>query len=130
MSGTSGTVKHAVQAGALVALLGGAGVLHLIKPAPFDSIVPPRLPGTRRFYTLASGVAELATAALVAVPSTRRLGGRAAAALFVGVFPANVQMAWDWRHDDAVRKSIAFGRLPIQPLLVAWALRVASSARG
>lgn len=104
---------------ALVGLLTVAGVQHFRKPRPFDSIVPPALPGPARWYTYGSGVAELTTAALLAVPQTRRLGGAAATALFVAVFPANVQMAWDWRRKPAKQQAIAYGRLPLQGLLVA-----------
>jgi len=109
----------------LSALLGGAGVLHLVRPAPFDSIVPPALPGSARAYTCASGVAELGVAGLLAIPRTRRLGGLAAAALFVAVFPANVQMAYDWRHASPRRRAIALGRLPLQGVLIAQSLHVA-----
>ena len=59
------------------------GVLHGVAPQPFDTIVPPWLPGSARFWTYASGAAELAVGAAVAVPRTRRLGALAAAALFV-----------------------------------------------
>ncbi len=73
----------------LAALLFGAGTLHFVRPRPFDAIVPRALPGSARTYTYASGVvAELATAAALAVPRTRRLGGTLATALFVAVFPA------------------------------------------
>ena len=106
-------------AGFLSALLAGAGTLHILRPEPFDTIVPPALPGPARGYTYASGVAELAVAGLLAVPRTRRLGGAAAAALFVAVFPANVQMAWNWRRKPAKLQAIAYGRLPLQGLLVA-----------
>ena len=63
---------------ALAALLTTMGVLHLVAPAPFDAIVPRSLPGGPRFWTLASGLAELGVAAAVAVPRTRqaRGGGR------------------------------------------------------
>jgi uncharacterized membrane protein len=96
-----------------------------VKPAPFDAIVPRALPGSARTWTWVSGAAELAVAAAIAHPRTRRLGGRAAAALFVAVFPANVQMAVDWRHAPPARRAIAFGRLPLQLPLIAWARRVA-----
>jgi uncharacterized membrane protein len=109
---------------ALAALLTTTGVLHLAVPAPFDAIVPRRLPGTPRFWTLSSGLAELAVAAAVAVPGTRRLGATAAAALFVGVLPANVQMARDWSDRSAAARAVAWGRLPLQVPLVAWALAV------
>lgn len=109
----------------LAALLGTAAVAHAVTPAFFDAIVPPQLPGTRRFWTYASGVAEGAVASAVAVPRTRRLGGYAAAALFVAVFPANVTMALDWSDKPVRQRAIAYGRLPLQVPLVLWALRVA-----
>jgi uncharacterized membrane protein len=113
-----------VLAGGLMTM----GVLHGVAPQPFDTIVPPWLPGTARFWTYASGVAELAVGAAVAAPRTRRLGALAAAALFVAVFPANVQMAWDWRRRPWPHRAIAFGRLPLQAPMVAHALRVRREA--
>ena len=109
---------------ALATLLTTTGVLHLAVPAPFDAIVPRSLPGTPRFWTLASGVAELGVAAAVAAPRTRRLGGAAAAALFVAVLPANVKMARDWSDRSPAARAVAWGRLPLQVPLVAWALAV------
>ncbi|GIE79784.1 membrane protein [Actinoplanes philippinensis] len=106
-------------------MLGGMGVLHFVAPKPFDGIVPRSLPGSPRTWTYLSGVAELAVAAAVAHPRTRRAGGLAAAALFVAVFPANVRMAADWRHASPAKRAIAYGRLPLQAPLIAWALRVA-----
>ena len=108
----------------LAALLTTTGVAHLAVPAPFDAIVPRALPATPRFWTLASGVAELAVAAAVAVPRTRRAGAAAAAALFVAVFPANVKMAHDRSGGPAAVRALVWGRLPLQVPLVAWALAV------
>lgn len=113
----------------LAALLGGSGVLHLVAPRPFDGIVPRSLPGSPRTWTYVSGVAELAVAAAIAHPRTRRAGGLAAAALFVAVFPANVKMAVDARHASPAHRAIMFGRLPLQAPLIAWALRVARRSR-
>jgi len=114
---------------ALAGLLAAAGVLHFARPGPFDSIVPRALPGSPRTWTQLSGAAELAVAAAVAHPRTRRVGGLAAAGLFAAVFPANVKMAVDWRHAPPLRRAIAYGRLPLQAPLVVWALRIASSAK-
>lgn len=114
----------------LVVLLGGAGALHLAQPETYDPIVPRALPGEARWYTYASGVAELGIAGTLACPRTRRAGGLAAAAFFVAVFPANVQMAWDWRRKRPKRRAIAYGRLPLQALLIAQALHVARRAAG
>ncbi|WP_420897519.1 hypothetical protein [Brachybacterium saurashtrense] len=113
----------------LAVLLGAAGALHLARPRTFDAIVPRALPGPARAYTLTSGVAELGVAGLLAAPRTRALGGLAAAGLFVAVFPANVQMAYDWRNAPPRRRAIALGRLPLQGVLIAQALHVAHGAR-
>ena len=66
--------------------LGVMGVLHFVKPEHFDRIVPRALPGSARFYTYASGVAELGVAGLLALPKTRRAGALAAIALYTAVF--------------------------------------------
>jgi uncharacterized membrane protein len=122
------TRSRARSALALAVLLGAAGVTHFVKPAPYDSIVPRALPGEPRTWTYVSGVAELAVAAAVAAPKTRKLGGLAAAGLFAAVFPANVKMALDYRNRGPRAKAIAWGRLPLQVPLIVWALRVRRSA--
>ena len=112
----------------LAALLGFAGVAHFVNPGFFDEIVPHALPGPPRGWTYVSGAAELACAVAVARPATRRAGGLAAALVFVSVFPANVQMAFDWRHRPALEQAAAYGRLPLQIPLVLWAWRVRRDA--
>jgi uncharacterized membrane protein len=109
----------------LVALLAGAGVTHFAVPKPYDAIVPRQLPGSARTWTYVSGAAELALAAAITSRRTRRWGGLGAAALFAAVFPANVQMAVNWRHRPAPLRAIAYGRLPLQVPLIRLALRVA-----
>jgi uncharacterized membrane protein len=111
----------------LAALLGVAGVTHFLAPKSYDLIVPKILPGKPRTWTYLSGAAELAVAAAVANPSTRKLGALAAAGLFVGVFPANVKMALDWRDRPLPLKAGAYARLPLQVPLVMWAVKVARS---
>ena len=113
---------------ALAAFLGAAGVLHLATPDFFDSMVPAALPGDPRWWTYASGVAELGVAAAIAVPRTRRLGGLAAAVLFVAVFPANITMAIDWSDRSVAEQVVAYGRLPLQIPLIWWAWRVHRNA--
>jgi uncharacterized membrane protein len=109
----------------LAGVLATSGVLHFVRPEPFDALVPRSLPGGPRTWTLLSGAAELAVAAALLHPGTRRLGGLGAAGLFAAVFPANVKMAADWRHASPARRAIAYGRLPLQIPLVLWGLRVA-----
>ncbi|KUL24667.1 DoxX family protein [Streptomyces regalis] len=114
----------------LAGLLATAGVAHFAAPRQFDETVPRSLPGTPRTWTYASGVAELALAAGLALPRTRKAAALATAAFFVGVFPANVKMAVDWRHRPAPQKAAAIGRLPLQIPLVLWARGVAKNAEG
>jgi uncharacterized membrane protein len=120
--------RPARSARLLAGLLATAGTAHLLRPKPFDAIVPDVLPGRARTWTRASGIAELALAAAVALPATRRNGALATAGFFLAVFPANVKMAYDWRHRATPLKAAAYGRLPLQAPLVAWALQVSRSA--
>ena len=110
----------------LCGLLAGVGTLHLVHPEPFADLVPERL-GDPRVWIYASGVAELAGAALVASPRTRRFGGWWTAVLLAAVFPGNVKAALDggmsgapWPLDSP---AAAWARLPFQVPLVLWALR-------
>ena len=106
-----------------------AGVMHFVNPAFFDAIVPPALPPGARFWTYASGVAELVIGPMVLVPRWRRLGAIAAIALFIAVYPANLYMAWDWRDRPAGEQFVAYARLPFQFLFIWWAWRIASRSR-
>jgi uncharacterized membrane protein len=112
----------------LAKFLATAGVTHFVAPSFYDRIVPHVLPGPPRFWTQLSGAAELAVAATVAFRPTRRTGGALAAALFVAVFPGNLQMAWDYRHRSKAERAVAYGRLPLQIPMVVWALRVRADA--
>ena len=105
-------------------MLLGMGTLHFVAPKPFDSIIPAELPGSARFYTYASGVGELGTGALLLVPRTRRLGGLAAAALFLAVFPGNVNMVRLWWDKPWPMRLVAIARLPLQIPMITQALKV------
>ncbi|MEO5940039.1 MAG: DoxX family protein [Candidatus Limnocylindrales bacterium] len=102
----------------LAALFAVSGVLHLVRPAMFDALIPPFLPAPGAIIG-ASGVAELICAAAL----TRRLpwAGPASAALLVAVFPGNVWFAIDPApsRSDLVTGA-AWLRLPVQAALV-WA---------
>ncbi|MFB0614489.1 hypothetical protein [Streptomyces sp. AGS-58] len=112
----------------LAGLLAVSGVAHFAAPRRFDGTIPRRLPGSPRMWTYGSGAIELALAAGIAAPRTRAAAARAAAAFFVGVFPANVQLAVDSRDRPAPRRTAALARLPLQAPLVLWARKVARGA--
>jgi uncharacterized membrane protein len=132
VSTTAPTGAHPATAPALAlaGLLGAAGLTHLVRPGVYDRLIPRRL-GPPRPWVVGSGLVELACAVAVSVPRTRRLGALATAALFVAVFPGNVQMALGSRagaRSWARRPVVAWGRLPLQVPLVLWAWRVADRA--
>ncbi len=115
----------------LAALLVGAGTMHFVSPAFFDELVPAWVPGDPRTWTNVSGAAEIAVGALVANRRTEQVGGWAALALFVAVYPANIHDALTNPPTDA-RGVASLVRLPLQLPLFAWALhharrRVSSS---
>ncbi len=101
----------------LAALFTTTGLLHFLIPATYDAIIPSFLPA-KRAITYGSGVAELACAAALVRPATRRAGALASATLLVAVYPANVQMALS-AHGTAAR-ALAYGRLPLQLPLLWW----------
>jgi uncharacterized membrane protein len=111
---------------AVAAILGPAGIAHFANPEFFDPIVPSWMPGSARTTTYVSGVFELAAAILVAIPRTRRIGGFLALAVFVGVYPANIQAALDGgmkEMDPPFDSALAaWLRLPLQlPMIwLAW----------
>jgi uncharacterized membrane protein len=106
------------------AMLVGMGVLHFVAPKPFDTIVPAELPGSARFYTLASGVAEAATGVMLIAPRTRRVGALAAIALYVGVFPANINSVRVLWNKGWPARLGTIARLPLQIPMITQALKV------
>jgi uncharacterized membrane protein len=107
----------------LAALLGGSGVLHLVRPGTYDWLVPPEL-GPARPWVTGSGIAELAAAGLLAARATRRVGGALAAVLLVGFVPAHLHTFRAVRARPAAT-AVAAVRLPLQVPLVRAAVRAA-----
>jgi uncharacterized membrane protein len=121
-------IARPTRATAMGAMLVGMGVLHFVAPKPFDAIVPAELPGSQRLYTYASGVAEVATGGLLLAPKTRRAGALAAIALYVSVFPANVNMVRLWKDKPWPLRAAAIARLPLQVPMILQALKVFRSS--
>jgi uncharacterized membrane protein len=111
----------------MAAMLLGIGTLHFLAPKPFDGIIPAELPGSPRFYTYASGVAEIGVAAALAAPQTRKAGAAAAVALFLAVWPGNFNMARLWFKDSTKpwpMRALALARLPMQIPMITGALKI------
>ena len=112
----------------MAAMLIGIGIVHFAAPKPFDTIVPAELPGSPRFYTYASGVAEVGVGALLLAPRTRRLGATAAIALYLAVWPANWNMVRLWWGKPWPMRIAAMARLPFQIPMITSALKVRKAA--
>ena len=112
----------------IAALLLGVGTTHFLAPKQFDGIIPAELPGSPRFYTYASGVAEVTIGALLLARRTRRNAALAAVALFLGVFPANVNMVRLWWGKPWPMRIVALARLPLQIPMITEALKIRRNA--
>lgn len=109
-------------------MLIGIGVGHFLAPKPFDTIVPAELPGDPRFYTYASGVAEVGIGTMLLLPQTRRAGALAAIALYLAVFPANINMVRLWWDKPWPMRLVALARLPFQVPMIVQALAIRRNA--
>jgi uncharacterized membrane protein len=102
--------------------------MHFVAPQFYRPLIPEAL-GDPDPWVYGSGVAEIVVGVALVPQRTRRPAALAAAALFVLIFPGNLQMAWDARDDTTVRQVATLVRLPLQVLLIWWALRVAKAAK-
>jgi uncharacterized membrane protein len=113
---------------ALAAFFTLAGSMHFLRPRFYEAIVPPSIESAKGQVVAVSGVAEIAGAAMVLHPATRRLGRWWLLALLVAVFPANLHMALS---PEQVRgldlrklpRWTLWARLPLQPLCMLWVWR-------
>lgn len=105
-----------------------AGLAHLRSPAGFIAITPGWVPWPGQVVLL-TGLAELAGAAGLLVPSLRRAAGIGLALYAVCVWPANLNHAL---HDIPL-SGLHLGwwyhgpRLALQPVIVWWALWASGS---
>ena len=112
---------------ALRAFLGAsmisAGMLHFARAQPFVDIVPAALPDPL-LIVYVSGVFEILGGVALFIRRLRRLAGVCLAALYVAVFPANVNMALHGSQFGHLPVAFTWARLPLQLVLIAWALYV------
>ena len=99
-----------------------AGVMHFVSTNAFAGIVPDWLPAHRLLVQI-SGVCEIALGAGLIPPKTRHSSAWGLIALYVAVFPANINMAVnpDFAKNLHVSPIVLWLRLPLQLLLIAWA---------
>jgi uncharacterized membrane protein len=113
------------------------GTSHFVFPGQFNELVPSFLPGDPGFWTLLSGVAEIVIAVMLLASFDKRIAGKSvrlwgayfAFALFVAVYPANINMAIEWSSRDMPEPLLAYARLPLQFGLFYWAWALAKDIK-
>jgi uncharacterized membrane protein len=105
------------------------GIAHFANPDPFVRIVPAILPA-KLALVYVSGACEIAGGLGLLLPLTRRLAGLGLIALYVAVFPANINMAVNHIpiSDKPLASWIPWARLPFQILFIAIAWWVSRDA--
>lgn len=108
--------------GVLAVCMVVAGVLHFVQPEPFIRIVPGFLPAPAALVYI-SGVIEIMLGIGLLVPALRQISAWGLVALFIAVFPANLNMAINHIQIDGIPNTWWFQaiRLPFQLVLIAWA---------
>jgi uncharacterized membrane protein len=98
------------------------GISHFVAPAPFVAIVPRWLPSPE-LLVYVSGACEVAGGLGLLHPRTRVPAAWGLFALYLAVFPANVNMAIHGISPTGtpVPAWAAWGRLPFQLVFLAWA---------
>jgi len=100
----------------------GAGVNHFLSPEPYVGMMPAALPAPWALVYI-SGVAEILGGLGLILPATRRQAAWGLVALFIAIFPANLNMAI--HHLPLGTRTlpgwVLWARLPLQLVLIAWA---------
>ncbi|HWU87139.1 MAG TPA: DoxX family protein, partial [Kofleriaceae bacterium] len=98
---------------------------HFVSPATYVAMMPAALPWHLALVYV-SGIAEIAGGLGLLVPRTRGAAAWGLIALFVAVFPANVNMAVNELPlgTATVPTWALWARLPLQLVLIAWAYAV------
>lgn len=99
----------------------GAGINHFINPEFYVAIMPSYLPAHAALVAI-SGVVEIIVGLAVLAPKLRPHSGWAAVATLLAVFPANIHMALHPEEFPDIPSLGLWIRLPIQLLLIAWAI--------
>jgi uncharacterized membrane protein len=123
------TLRSAVRTLLALSMI-AVGVLHFVKPEPFVHIVPTWLPAPLALVLVSGGFEVLGGVGLL-VPRTRAVAGLGLVALYVAVFPANLNMAVNGISLDPatpIPPWVLWLRLPLQLVLIALALWVRRDA--
>ncbi len=109
-----------------------AGLNHFINPPPYLGMMPAELPQSWHLpLVYASGVFEVLGGLGLILPATRRFAAWGLIALFIAVFPANLNMALNNLPlgKDSIPTWVLWARLPLQLVFIAWAYMIARYTR-
>lgn len=122
MIGSLLTRNKQILKGVLAVCMVVAGVLHFVTTEPFVRIVPGFLPAPAALVYI-SGVAEILLGIGLLIPRTQQLSAWGLVALFIAVYPANLNMAINDIGISGIPSTWWFHaiRLPFQFVLIAWA---------
>jgi uncharacterized membrane protein len=115
-------MKRALRVVLAVAMV-AIGIAHFANPDPFVKIVPAFLPAPLLLVQV-SGFFEIAGGVGLLVERTRVAAAWGLVALYVAVFPANVNQAVNGISFDPahpIPQALLWARLPFQALFIAWA---------
>ncbi len=110
------TIVRFIAAAAMI----GVGITHFTNPDPFVRIVPALLPAPL-LLVYVSGVFEILGGLGLLIPRVRLYAAWGLIALYVAVFPANINMALNHIQLDPahpIPEWAAWGRLPFQFLFI------------
>ena len=107
-----------------------AGISHFVVPEPYIKIVPGFLPAPAALVYI-SGVIEMLLGLGLLIPPLRQFSAWGLIALFIAVYPANINMAVNHIHLNGIPDTWWFHafRLPFQFVLIAWAYWYTKSDR-
>jgi uncharacterized membrane protein len=98
-----------------------AGAMHFIQPRFYLRMMPKILPAPLAIVYF-SGVCEMVLGGALLVPALQRWAAWGLIALYVAVFPANLNMAVnDIRFEGLKHPAWTWVRLPFQAVFIAWA---------
>jgi len=108
----------------LVSLYSLGGLNHFLSAKVYLQIMPANLPFPKELVVI-SGLIEILLAALLLSPVTRKLAGWTIGLMLLAFLPVHIQMIVDAPVRIGmitVTPALAWMRLALQPVLVAWAI--------
>jgi len=97
-----------------------AGIYHFVNPKMYKRIMPPWIPFHYQLIAI-SGLIEIILGLLLLLPATRTIAAWGIIVFLLAVFPANIQMAINFRQRNNPYLWVALLRLPLQFALMYWA---------